>query len=173
MEKAYDGDKLGHVWSRPLCVYNEAVGTRIDSYSGKRLVGTPTHHEPRFWDGSLLRDHYSEDDWPLLAFSFKSNLMNSYAIGLERLRMIKPYNPVFLHRNDAEKFGVRHGDTISIESPGGKVLALALAAGVNLNDLGFSDPTRKDGTATWLENVSGASVRQGLPVRVSVMENTA
>ncbi|MFP3978793.1 molybdopterin dinucleotide binding domain-containing protein [Marinobacter sp. KMM 10035] len=209
MEKAYDKDKLGHAWKRPLCVYNEAVGTAIDSYSGKRLVGTPTHHAPRFWDGSLLRDHYPESEWPLLAFSFKSNLMNSYAIGLERLRMIKPYNPVLLHRNDAEKFGVRHGDTISIESPGGKVLALALvgdnvhegalgiehgyghrelgaashiidgqervgnpylAAGVNINDLGFADPTRKDGTATWLENVSGASVRQGLPVRVRVVE---
>ncbi|WP_417845190.1 molybdopterin dinucleotide binding domain-containing protein [Thalassospira sp.] len=208
MEKAYDGEKLVHAWAHPLCVYNEQVGTSIDSYSGKRLVGTPTHHEPRFWDGSLLRDHYPEEEWPLLAFSFKSNLMNSYAIGLERLRMIKPYNPVLLHRNDADRFGVRHGDTISIESPGGKVLALALvgdnvhegaigiehgyghrelgaashvidgkelagnpylAAGVNINDLGFSDPTRKDGTATWLENVSGASVRQGLPVRVSVV----
>ncbi len=208
MDKAYNNEKLGHAWSRPLCVYNEAVGTAIDSYSGRRFVGTPTHHEPRFWDGSRLRDHYPESDWPLLAFSFKSNLMNSYAIGLERLRMIKPYNPVLMHHNDAVRFGVRHGDTISIESPGGKVLALALvgdnvhegaigiehgyghrelgasshiidgqeragnpylAAGVNINDLGFSDPTRRDGTATWLENVSGASVRQGLPVRVSVV----
>ncbi|MGO1500364.1 MAG: molybdopterin dinucleotide binding domain-containing protein [Marinobacter sp.] len=208
MEQAYDGEKLGHAWKRPLCVYNEQVGTTIDSYSGKRHVGTPTHHAPRFWDGSLLREHYSEGEWPLLAFSFKSNLMNSYAIGLERLRMIKPYNPVLLHHNDAEKFGVQHGDTISIESPGGKVLALALvgdnvhegalgiehgyghrelgaashvidgeeragnpylSAGVNINDLGFSDPTRKDGTATWLENVSGAAIRQGLPVKVRVV----
>ena len=126
MEQAYNGEKLGHTWKRPLCVYNEQVGTTIDSYSGKRHVGTPTHHAPRFWDGSLLREHYSEGEWPLLAFSFKSNLMNSYAIGLERLRMIKPYNPVLLHHNDAKKFGVQHGDTISIESPGGKVLALAL-----------------------------------------------
>jgi len=205
MEKAYDGDKLGHAWSRPLCVYNEDVGTAIDSYTGKRLTGTPMHHAPRFWDGSLMRDHFPESDWPLLAFSFKSNLMNSYAIGLERLRMIKPYNPVLINRKDAEKFGVQHGDTISIESPGGKVLALALVgdgvhegaigiehgyghrelgaaghvidgeerpgnpylgAGVNINDLGFADPTRTDQVATWLENVSGASVRQGLPVRI-------
>ncbi|OZC34770.1 tetrathionate reductase subunit A [Marinobacter vinifirmus] len=205
MEKAYDGDKLGHAWSRPLCVYNEDVGTAIDSYSGKRLTGTPMYHPPRFWDGSLMREHFPENEWPLLAFSFKSNLMNSYAIGLERLRMIKPYNPVLINRKDAEKFGVQHGDTISIESPGGKVLALALVgdgvhegaigiehgyghrelgaaghvidgeerpgnpylgAGVNINDLGFADPTRTDQVATWLENVSGASVRQGLPVRI-------
>jgi tetrathionate reductase subunit A len=157
-----------------------------------------------------LRDHFTQEDWPLLAFSFKSNLMNSYAIGLERLRMIKPYNPVLLHYKDAEKYGVKHGDAIAIESPGGSVIALALVgehvhqgalgiehgyghrelgagthvidgekrpgneylgAGVNLNDLGFADPTRKSGTATWLENVSGASVRQGLPVRISVVND--
>ena len=109
-----------------------------------------------------------------------------------------------LHSEDAERFGVGHGDTITIESPGGSVTGVALvsqgvqrgaigiehgyghrelgasdhvidgelhaghkflAAGVNLNDLGFADPTR-EGTATWLENVSGASIRQGLPVRV-------
>ena len=40
-----------------------------------------------------------------------------------------------------------------------------LGAGINLNDLGFRDPTRKQ-AATWLENVSGASIRQGLPIRV-------
>lgn len=203
--EAYKGDKLKHAWQRPLCVYNEDVGTTRDSYSGERLQGLPHLQQVRFWDGSLMRDHYSEKDWPLLAFSFKSNLMNSYAIGLERLRMIKPYNPVLLHRTDAARFGVGHGDTVRIESPGGVVTGVALVvdgvkqgsigiehgyghrelgasshlidgqerkgqaflgAGVNLNDLGFADPTRS-GASTWLENVSGASIRQGLPVRVS------
>lgn len=202
--EAYKGEKLKHAWQRPLCVYNEDVGTTRDSYSGERLKGTPNFQQARFWDGSLMRDHFPESDWPLLAFSFKSNLMNSYAIGLERLRMIKPYNPVLLHRDDAARFGIGHGDTVNIESPGGAVTGVALVvagvqkgaigiehgyghselgasghvidgqlrkgmdflgAGVNLNDLGFADPTRS-GASTWLENVSGASVRQGLPVRV-------
>ena len=152
-----------------------------------------------------MRDIYPLDQWPLLAFSFKSNLMNSYSVGLERLRMIKPYNPILLHEADAQRFGVKHGDTILVESPGGQVTGLALVsagvkqgaigiehgfghrelgasqhlidgepqpsldwvgAGVNLNDLGFADPTRKV-TATWLEHVSGASIRQGLPVKIS------
>ena len=205
MSNAYDGDKAVHAWTRPLCVYNEQVGTTIDSYSGNRLAGTPTYHPPRFWDGSAMRDHYPENEWPLLAFSYKSNLMNSYAIGLERLRMIKPYNPVLVNRKDAEKLGVAHGDTVRIESPGGAVVGVAfvtdgvkqgslgiehgyghrelgasthvidgeertgnphLGAGVNINDLGFGDPTRGGESATWLENVTGAAVRQGLPVRI-------
>ncbi|HRQ56601.1 MAG TPA: molybdopterin-dependent oxidoreductase [Azoarcus taiwanensis] len=40
-----------------------------------------------------------------------------------------------------------------------------LAAGVNLNDVGLTDPTRGD-RATWVDTVSGASVRNGLPAKL-------
>ena len=204
-DQAYVGKHHRHAWRAPLCIYNEQVGTAVDSYTGKRLVGTPQFQQAKFHDGTPMREIYSTADWPLLAFSFKSNIMNSYSAGLERLRMIKPYNPVLVHRIDAERAGIAHGDTIQIESPGGTVIGLALVsesvkpgalgiehgyghrelgasehqvdgqampaidwigAGINLNDLGFADPTREV-MATWLEGVSGASIRQGLPVRIS------
>ncbi len=41
-----------------------------------------------------------------------------------------------------------------------------LTTGVLLNNLGFADVTRKGHVNTWVETVSGAVVRQGLPVRV-------
>ncbi|QOR40974.1 tetrathionate reductase subunit TtrA [Billgrantia diversa] len=204
----FKGENLTGAWKRTLCVYNEQVGTSIDTRNGALNRGVPFHSLPKLADGRAMREVFTEEEWPLLAFSFKSNLMNSYAIGLERLRMIKPYNPVMLHRQDAERFGIQHGDTIRIESPGGSVVALALVgngvmpgalgiehgyghrdlgatphlidgvsqpdlewlrAGININDLGFKDPTRSvDGT--WLEPISGAAVRQGLPIRVSRVE---
>ncbi|WP_337015680.1 tetrathionate reductase subunit TtrA [Leclercia sp. AS011] len=40
-----------------------------------------------------------------------------------------------------------------------------IAFGVNLNDLGFADPTRKV-PGPWLEWVTGSSVRQGLPASI-------
>ena len=40
-----------------------------------------------------------------------------------------------------------------------------IAAGINLNDLGLSDPTREISNS-WLDWVSGAAVRQGLPARL-------
>lgn len=40
-----------------------------------------------------------------------------------------------------------------------------LAAGINLNDLGVPDPTRKD-RGLWVDPVSGTAVRQGLPAKV-------
>jgi len=200
----YKGDQLKNAWRKTLCIYNEAIGTSIDTMNGELNSGVPRHSQPLLANKQPMREVFTEQEWPLLAFSFKSNLMNSYAIGNERLRMIKPYNPVQMNVKDAQRFGIKHGDTISIESPGGEVVGMALVsesvmpgslgiehgyghrdlgatphiidgesqpdmpwmrAGININDLGFRDPTRKvDGT--WLEPISGASVRQGLPVRV-------
>lgn len=202
--EAYNGVKLGNRWERTLCLYNEAVGTTIDSESGQRHRGVPEFRQAALSDGTPMREVFAEADWPLLAFSFKSNLLNSYAAGLDRLRMIKPNNPVMINTADARRAGIHHGDTIEIASPGGTAIGVALVsegvmrgaigiehgfghrelgaaehridgephsgnpwvgAGVNLNDLGFADPTRRV-MGTWLEPVSGASVRQGLPVRI-------
>lgn len=38
--------------------------------------------------------------------------------------------------------------------------------GVNLNNLGFADPTRPEKDNIWVDWVSGAAVRQALPARV-------
>lgn len=43
--------------------------------------------------------------------------------------------------------------------------AAQIKSGINLNDLGFADPTREVSN-TWLDWVSGAAVRQGLPARI-------
>lgn len=50
----------------------------------------------------------------------------------------------------------------------GKPLAVnpIIAGGINLNDLGFADPTREINN-TWLDWVTGASVRQGLPAKIT------
>lgn len=40
-----------------------------------------------------------------------------------------------------------------------------LRAGINLNDLGLTDPTRGD-KVIWVDAVSGTAVRQGLPARL-------
>ena len=42
----------------------------------------------------------------------------------------------------------------------------SLAAGVSLNDLGFADPTHGQVANSWIDWVSGATVRQGLPAKI-------
>ncbi|WP_343719321.1 molybdopterin dinucleotide binding domain-containing protein, partial [Achromobacter dolens] len=148
---------------------------------------------------------YPRADWPFLLSSFKSNLMSSMSIGVDRLRQVHPHNPVSINRQDGERLGLRNGDRVRIVTPGGSVTGLALlrdgiqpgavgvehgyghtelgarahlidgkpmphdpalAAGVNLNDLGFGDATRGQHPNVWIDWVSGAAVRQGLPARI-------
>ena len=47
-----------------------------------------------------------------------------------------------------------------------------IAAGINLNDLGFADPTREVPN-TWLDWVTGAAVRQGIPATIVKLSASA
>lgn len=47
-----------------------------------------------------------------------------------------------------------------------------IAAGINLNDLGFADPTREVPN-TWLDWVTGAAVRQGIPAAIVKLSASA
>jgi tetrathionate reductase subunit A len=60
------------------------------------------------------------------------------------------------------EFGARGHRIGGTRQPDGE----ALAAGINLNDVGLSDPTRKD-LSVWLDPVAGSAVRQGLPARLA------
>ena len=200
----YPADWSTHRYTKPMMVYNENLGVSRSSVTGKRFAGTPAWREPAFADGTPLRAKYPEAEWPLQLISFKSALHNSYSIGARRLRGIKPDNPVALHPEDAARLGLRSGDAVYLETPGGRARATvalrhgvqrgvvavehgfghremgarahrlgkemrphdkAIAAGVNLNDVGLSDPTRK-GHNVYVDPVSGTAVRQGLPARI-------
>ncbi len=202
--ETYTGEVATNRFPRPLLVYNEEVAASRDSFSGQRLAGVPVWSAPRFSDGSSVRQHFPEKDWPLALVSYKSPLQSSYSIGLDRLRSLHPVNAVLLHPVDAQALGVADGAAVIVETPGGSVRLQArvtegvtrgvaaiehgfghrelgarahriggqlqpakpgLGAGVNLNDLGLADPTRKT-RALWLDPVAGSSVRNGLPARI-------
>ena len=124
--KAYDGEKLTHAYPKPLLVYNQKVGTSVNTMSGKRFVGVPTWYPQQLADGTPLRAVYPENEWPLQLTSFKSNLQSSYSLASPVLRSIQPDNPVSINPKDAEKAGVKSGDKVRIVTPGGSQLATAL-----------------------------------------------
>lgn len=202
---SYQGEQLTYGISQPLCIWNPKVGQTVHSISGQRLSGCAKLYGPRFMDGSAMRDHFSEQEWPFLVVSYKSHLMSSSSIGSQRLRSIHPENPVSIHRQDADKLGIKHGQPMRVSTPNGQIEGIALVrdgimpgviavehgyghselgarvhhidgqamahdpklgAGVNLNQLGVLDPTRKEVKNVWLDWVCGSSVRQGLPAKV-------
>lgn len=192
-------------YAKPLHIYSEDLAKFRHAMTGERYSGCPTWYPARLADGRDVRAEYPAQDWPFLLSSFKSNLMSSMSIGVNRLRQVHPHNPVSINRQDGERLGIRNGDAVRIVTPGGAVTGLALlrdgiqpgavgiehgyghtelgarahvvdgkpmphdatlAAGVNLNDLGFADLTRGEHANVWIDWVSGAAVRQGLPARI-------
>ncbi len=203
-EAPYPSDWSTHRFTRPMMLYNEALGSSKNSLSGKRFAGTPAWREAAFADGTPLRKKYPQAQWPLQLISYKSPLQNSYSIGVRSLRGLHPDNPVAVHPDDAAPLGLHSGDQIYLETPGGRVKATvmlrqgvqrgvlavehgfghrefgarahrigdkamphepAIGAGINLNDLGLSDPTL-GGRNVFLDPVAGTTVRQGLPARL-------
>ena len=206
IDAAWKGEHIRKPHALPLQLWMEDVAKMRHSMTGERLSGCPTWYPTRLADGRAMREHFPEDQWPMLMTSYKSNLMSSMSIGVARLRQVHPHNPVSVNREDAARLGLKNGDTLRLTTPGKSMLAVALvrdgmmpgaiaiehgyghtelgarqhtvdgkvlphnpqhANGVNLNDLGFADPSRAEGQRNvWIDWVSGAVVRQGLPVRI-------
>ena len=116
---SYEGDFLKSRWTRAMCIYNEEAATAVHSQTGERYSGIPRLRPASFVDGTPLRSRWTQKDYPLLMVSFKSNLINSYAVISPRLRAIKPVNMVLLHDDDARALGVANGDRVRLVSPGG------------------------------------------------------
>jgi tetrathionate reductase subunit A len=201
---AYQGEQVANKFPCPLSINNETLATSRSAMTGKRHAGVAVWSPPAFADGTPMRARHSEAEWPLLLVSQKSVLMNSYSIGVNRMRGIHAENPVALNAADAARVGVRTGDKVRITTPGGSCIATvlvrhgvcsgviavehgyghrelgarahvigaasqphnsALAAGINLNDIGLADPAA-NGPQPWLDPVVGSAVRQGLPARI-------
>jgi tetrathionate reductase subunit A len=125
-DEAFDGERTAQRFTRPLQVYNEAVGTARNAMTGRRFPGVPVWTPPAFADGTPVDSFYPAAAWPLQLVSFKSPLQNSYSIAARRLRGLHPENPVILNRADAERLAVRTGDRVRIVTPGGAALAVAM-----------------------------------------------
>ena len=205
LDQAWAGGQIKARHKFVLPLWDEQLVKMRHSMTGERHSGCPTWQPTRLADGTPMRERYPEKDFPMLMCSYKSNLMSSISIGVNRLRQVHPHNPVSLHRDDARRLGIANGQTVRITSPGGSITGVAivregvmpgaiaveygyghtelgarqhiidgqpmasdeaLAAGVNLNDIGIVDETRGEHRNAWIDTLSGAAVRQGLPVRV-------
>jgi tetrathionate reductase subunit A len=183
---SYVGEQLKAKWEDPLQIYNEEAAMAINSQTGRHYSGIPCFKPPLFTDGRPLRQLWSEKEYPFLMTSFKSNLINSYAVVSKRLLAIKPINMVMLHAQDAKRLGINHGDRVRIVSPTASATArvvvgdvvmpgvVAVEHGFGHTALGASSvvidgqmlPVRKDAAAGFCLNdlVPSDPTRRGVSV---------
>jgi tetrathionate reductase subunit A len=129
-------------FDKPLNLWNEGIGTARSAMTGKRWSGVPVWTPPSFADGTPVEARYPAADWPLRLVSQKSPLQNSYSMTHRRLRGLHPDNAVGVAAADADRLGIRTGDTVRLSTPTGSVVATAqvrhgVAPGVLVVEHGF------------------------------------
>lgn len=113
-------------FERPLQLWNEKLAMAKSAITGKNHSGAPIWIEPCFADGTPVSQHYAGKDWPLRLVAKKSVLQGSRSIPSRRLRNLHPENPIAVNWQDAEKLGIRSGETVRVSTPGGSVTGMAI-----------------------------------------------
>ncbi|MDK3019796.1 molybdopterin dinucleotide binding domain-containing protein [Pseudodonghicola flavimaris] len=126
IERTYQGDKATYAFGAPMMVWNEGLGSFRRATTGQRMPGSPSWQQAEFADGSKMRDHYPQADWPVSVVSFKSPLQNSYSVGAKALLRIVSSNPVTVGRALAEAHGISTGDMVRLTTPGGTLESVAV-----------------------------------------------
>src|SRR3546814_12162 len=126
MSVAWDGHTIRQEHTYTLNIWHEQIARMRHSMTGEHYSGCPTYYPTRLGDGTPMREQFNEKEWPMLMTSYKSNLMSSMSIGVDRLRQLHPHNPVSINRADAQQLKIGHGDQIRIITPGGEMTGVAL-----------------------------------------------
>ena len=126
LDKAWDGQHLKARHQPAQALWSEDLIKMRHSMTGQRFDGCPTWHPTRLADGTPMREKFNEADYPFLMTSYKSNLMSSMAIAVERLRQVHPHNPISINREDAARLGIGNGQKIRVTGPGGSITGVAI-----------------------------------------------
>ena len=118
--------QLKNAHKKVLAVWDEGLSKTRHSMTGERFSGCPTWYPTRLADGSDMRDVFKTDEYPFLMTSYKSNLMSSMSIGVDRLRQVHPHNPISVNRKDAAELGISNGEKVRIVSPGSSIEGVAM-----------------------------------------------
>ncbi|HDH15307.1 MAG TPA: tetrathionate reductase subunit TtrA [Gammaproteobacteria bacterium] len=121
VSNVWDGDKLGHKYTRRLRLYAEEVALSRNSMTGKRFPGVPVWVEPATIHGKPLDELDPRAEWPLIILTYKGSLQtHSRLCSNTILREIQPENWIEVNRQTADKLGLKDGDYAWVETPHGR-----------------------------------------------------
>lgn len=119
--KRWDGDRLGHRFTRRVSLYAEDVAKTRNAITGKRFSGVPGYIEPTTISGTPLAALDPPAQWPLTILTYKGSIQtNSRLASNTILREVQPENWIEVNRTTGEKLGFRDGDLAWVETPHGK-----------------------------------------------------
>ncbi|WP_331775314.1 molybdopterin dinucleotide binding domain-containing protein [Sulfurospirillum sp. 1612] len=147
-EKSYDGDFTSHRYQKPIQIYNEKLGTSKNALNGVQHSGSPKFFKQRFATGETYDKLFPKDQFPLVAFSYKSNVLSTPNTSSTNLKQIRYTTYVDINPKTAQKLGLRHGDYVKVASHDGQTEGfLRLRHGVHPDTIGVEqgDGRRAEG----------------------------
>ncbi len=121
IEHSYKGDVIAHQYKKPIQIYNEVVGSKRNSITGERFSGTPKFFKQRMNNGKTYEELFPKEQYPLTAFSYKSNVLATPDASSDKLAQIRYTTYVDLNPKTAEEFSLKHGDKVQVSSAYGEV----------------------------------------------------
>ncbi len=169
IEHSYKGEFLSRRYKKPIQVYNETVGMKKNSITGKRYSGTIKYYKQRLVSGETFEKVYPKEKFPLTAFSFKSNAIATPDAASKTLRDIRYTTYVDINPKTAEKFGLKHGDYVKVSSNDGHTEGfLRLRHGVHPQTIGVEQGYgRRGGEAMGFE-INGKAMKGSVVSRSGV-----
>lgn len=121
VESRYEGEFFNEMmrWDAQFQVYNEGLAHITNFYSGEYLEGVPVYDKQRFWDGTAIRDVWKEEQYPFYFSTFKHQLRSPYSVNLNSITALGVQNFIQIHKDDADKMGLKSGDLAKVTSPKG------------------------------------------------------
>ncbi len=110
---AYTGNKMNASYKNTIAIYNEKVATSRNAITGEKYSGTPKYYPARYCDGTKIQ---TNNEFELLAFSYKSNVLSSATATVDKLREIRYTTYIDINPTTAKKYGISHGDEVLISS---------------------------------------------------------
>lgn len=120
-EKNYEGENLKNKFGKVVNIYNEKLGTTINSITGEYHPGTATWQPPTFADGRTVDQVYPVKEWPFSVVSYKPRYRTGgYLSNVPVLKGIQDTNFIEMNLEDAEVLGISTGDKVKLITPTGE-----------------------------------------------------
>jgi len=125
----FDGDNRVFANTNCFSLYSEKLATSRNSITGEKFdYGTPAWNPQRFFNGELVSDVFSKEEWPFKAANFKPKFRSASMLSnSSSLKDINLSNNVEINTEDAKALGINTGDKVKvIPATGGEFEGTAL-----------------------------------------------
>lgn len=143
--QSYKNDKLKYALKNPISIYNESLAKTKNSLTGKNYSGVPKFFPAQLNNGVELEKAYPKTKFPLLAFSYKSNVLSQCDASSEGMSRVRFSTYLDLNPKTAQSFGIKHGDFAKVSSQDGEVVGMVrFRHGVHPESIGIEHGLGRD-----------------------------